>query len=245
MKWEECFTDICSSLFKITLTYKGKTVWGTGFAVARYKNPDKLGLVLATAKHVIAFSENDLVEWKIEQFNWIGDLKHTQTFKSNNAVTKSSPIRVHTQFDIGNVFIHKFSDNIQDSIVRTINIQNAAPPGTRVGWAGFPALMEGKRPCYFEGVISSLFHQVERLYYIVDGHIGHGVSGGPLWCWNDDINGYEVIGIVSEYKYPKVNLPGLCVFESINPLIAYLSASEELELDISVPQKLGRLNEIL
>ena len=236
MKWEQCFAEICNSLFKISVSYGSINAWGTGFTVAKYKNPDKLALVLATAKHVISFPESETVQWNIEQFDWRGDIKRKLSFKSNNALMKASPIRVHNNFDMGAVFIPKFADTLEDKVLRTICSSYAIQPGTKVGWAGFPALTSYKtlddRPCYFEGVISSVFDVGYRLYYIIDGHSANGVSGGPVWCWHDEESNYEIIGVVPEYiSIPNTNLPGLCVFESINPLMSYLTTSKDLEVN--------------
>ncbi|MFC1990188.1 hypothetical protein ACFLVW_06510 [Chloroflexota bacterium] len=174
MKWDQCFAEICGSLFKISISFGSTKSWGTGFMVAKYKNPDKLALVLATAKHVVSFPENETVQWDIKQLDWHGNIKRILSFKSNNALMKASPIRVHTDLDIGAVFIPKFGDVLEDRPLRTICSSYAIQPGAKVGWAGFPALTSYKtlsdRPCYFEGVISSVVDQGSRLYYIIDGH---------------------------------------------------------------------------
>ena len=122
--------------------------------------------------------------------------------------------------------------------LRTVDPRIAIVPGAKVGWAGFPAFTEKTtlqtHPCYFEGVISTTVDNEGKLFYLVDGHVGKGVSGGPLWCWNDDKSNYEIIGVCSSYISPEKDkhLPGLVTFESINPLMAYLESSPELEMNI-------------
>jgi len=239
MKWEQCFTEICNSLFRISLSYNSINAWGTGFPIAKYKIPGNLSLVLATAKHVVSFSANDTVDWKIEQFDLHGNLKQNISFKSNNSITGNSPIRTHTEFDIAGVFVPNIGSIDQYKPLRTIPASQAIMPGTKVGWAGFPSLAHellSNQPCYYEGVISAVADRGNRLYYIIDGHNGPGVSGGPVWCWNDEESNYDIIGLASSYVFRKENpaLPGLCVFESINPLMAYLSSSTNLEINSSI-----------
>jgi hypothetical protein len=242
MEWEQCFPEICNSLFRISVSYGAETKWGTGFPVGKYKKPDKLALVLATAKHLLSFSKSDTVEWRVEQFDWQGKLNRGFSFKSNTEMTGKSPIRVHTEFDIGTVFMPNLEGIDKYKPLRTIPSSQAIIPGAKVGWAGFPEMTRYKtlseQPCYFEGVVSAVVSRGDRLYYIIDGHSELGVSGGPVWCWNDEESNYDVIGIVSQYVIPKdLKFPGLCVFESINPLMAYLATSKELEMNPTAEQE--------
>jgi hypothetical protein len=237
MKWDQCFLHICDSLFLIKVSYNGKNDIGTGFSIGRYKNPQKLELVLATAKHLLSFSETDTVDWTIQQFDWLGKEKSKITFKSNNSILKS-PIRVHTEFDIGLVFLPKQKEVSKTNILRTIDPNCIIKPGTKVGWAGFLdlgfRLINKPQPYYFEGVISSVLFEENRCFYLIDGHNGPGVSGGPVWCWNNKKSNYDIIGVVSGYMPDSINneFPGLCVFEAINPMLAYLKTSNEIILNI-------------
>jgi hypothetical protein len=130
--------------------------------------------------------------------------------------------------------------------LRTIDPSVRVSPGVKVGYAGFPTFAEKKtlrtHPCYFEGVISTTVDADGKLFYLVDGNGGKGISGGPLWYWNNNSSTYEVIGICSGYLSPKEEdekfLPGLVAFESINPLLAYMETWPDLELNIIRPIKI-------
>lgn len=247
MKWDECFPEICKSLFRIKAQCSSGIYIGTGFVVAKYKETGKLDFVLATAKHVIKnLPEYEYIHWTIEKFDLRGNKIEEFAFKTNIEETGKSAIRQHKEFDIASIFIPKLIEH-QNQALRVINPKVLIEPGARVGWAGFPAFAEKKtirtHPCYFEGVISTTIDHEGKLFYLVDGHGGKGISGGPLWCWNDEASNYEVIGICSGYIPPTEKgeeekqdgeeyLPGLVAFESINPLIAYLQTSDELAMTI-------------
>jgi len=101
-------------------------------------------------------------------------------------------------------------------------------PGTRVGWTGFPGTVQRflGRPelCYFEGVVSAFHAEGSRGLYLVDGHNSLGVSGGPVFHWLEEDRRPEIVGIVSGYDCADADLPGLCVFEPINPIIGFLKS---------------------
>jgi hypothetical protein len=53
---------------------------------------------------------------------------------------------------------------------------------------GFPDFVRQRtgdhHPCVYQGIISAVIDRIEtesKLIYLVDGHGGRGVSGGPLW----------------------------------------------------------------
>ncbi len=253
MKWDSVFPQICKSMFRITATYEGGSVSATGFMVAKYKQPDKLAFAMATAEHVFRplpmYAD---VQWSVERYNWKAEKTGSHSFKSNIQKMGGSPIRANLVSDVGLLFLPKLEFEVEP--VRVLNHNYAITPGAKVGWAGFPEFVTKKttrpHPCYFEGVVSSVVDRVEtesKLFYLVDGHGGRGVSGGPLWCWNDVLGNYEVIGICSHYLFgdqkadkksasnPEFILqgPGLVVFESINPVIGYLQTSKELDINIA------------
>lgn len=239
MKWDQCFLEICNSLFKVTATSSAGTFSATGFVVAKYKKADKLGFVLATAGHTFRkLPANENIYWVVQKFDWKGSKIEEITFGSNLEAVGNSPIRVHLELDIALLFIPNIKSEVK--LLRIINPSYGIQPGGKVGWAGFPTFVKEKtetpHPCYFEGVVSAVVDKVEKegkLFYLVDGHGGKGVSGGPLWCWNDEQSTYEVIGICRQYlKSQDKATPGLVVFESINPIIKYLKTSNELEISV-------------
>jgi hypothetical protein len=239
MKWEQCFVNVCDSVFRIRITSSGGRFTGTGFVAGVYEVNQKLSCVLATAKHlVIKLREDENVLWEVQKINWHGDVVGEVKFESNISKLGNGPVRLYQDTDIAMLAIPIVDFPIKP--VRIIHPSYEVYPGTRVGWAGFPSFTRKRTndrqyPCYFEGVISSVVIEKGRLFYFVDGHGGEGVSGGPLWYWNDEQSNYEVIGICSQYlKAGDTNLaaPGMVVFESVKPLITYLSTSSEITMNI-------------
>jgi hypothetical protein len=239
MKWDECFPEICKSLYRVSVTSSSGTNVGTGFVVANYKKKDKLDFVLATARHLIDnLPEWETIYWKLEQFDWQGNLQKQIIFKTNVEATGKSAVTVNKEFDVGTIFVPNLN-NGENNRLRLIDPRCAIIPGGKVGWAGFPLFTVSKtlssHPCYFEGVVSTVVNKDGKLFYLVDGHGGQGVSGGPLWCWNDEKDNYEIIGICSQYLFPEVqNLPGVVVFESVNYVTHYLQTSSELDIDVVI-----------
>jgi len=238
MVWDECFPEICKSLFRIKAQCSSGTFKGSGFLVAKYKKTGKNSLVFATAKHLIKDLPNyENIHWTLEKFDLRGNVIETLTFKTNIEKMGESAIRVHDEYDIALLFTCAINDGHNEPL-RIIDPRVAIIPGAKVGWAGFPAFAEKKtirtNPCYFEGVISTTVDYEGKLFYMVDGHGGEGLSGGPLWYWNSELSNYEIIGICSGYVSPedKLYYPGLVSFESINPLISYLKTSNDLYMNI-------------
>lgn len=240
MKWDECFIEICKSLYRIKVTCSSGTYFATGFIIGKFNASEKkVDFILSTARHVLdVLPEYETIHWEVERFDWKGEIINKISFKTNIEATGVSAIRLHKQFDVGCISIPYFVNNGENFPVRVIDPRATIMPGARVGWAGFPGFSEKKilrsHPCYFEGVVSTVVDRDQRLFFLVDGHGGQGVSGGPLWYWNDETSNYEVIGICSQYLFSGEEraLPGLVVFESINPLVAYLQSSSDLVIDI-------------
>jgi hypothetical protein len=235
------FPDVCSSLFRISATHGNGTIAATGFVIAQYTRPGKLAFALATAEHVFRpLRSYENIHWRLDQFDWLGRPTGWITFKSNLELLGNSPIRANLVTDVGLLFAPPVDFPLHS--MRVMPSDQAVKPGGRVGWAGFPAFIEKRtgdiRPCYFEGVISSVVDRIVaegKLYYLVDGHGGRGVSGGPVWHWNDDQGNYEVLGLCSQYHRPESpGEPGLIVVEAINPVVAYLETSGELTLNLAV-----------
>lgn len=238
MKWDGVFCRICEGMFRLTANHARGTVWATGFLVAKYKTPDKLAFALATAEHVFRpLPMYTDVKWTLERFSWKGEATGNVTFTSNLQKMGGSPIRANLEFDVGLVFLPPLA--FEPALVRLIHPSFAVEPGAKVGWAGFPAFVSGQlgnpHPCYFEGVISAVVDSTTRdgkLLYLVDGHGGKGVSGGPLWSWDETSGDYQVIGICSKYLLTGDQDPGVIAFEAINPLVRYLESARELEMNI-------------
>jgi hypothetical protein len=241
MGWYESFPEVCKSLFRIKAQCSSGTYIGTGFVVAKFRNPDKLGFILGTAKHVLAaLPEYENIHWIIEKIDIVGNVTETFVFKTNIELKGQSAMRFHNELDIACVSMPNMNLNSNDPL-RTINPLVFIGPGVKVGWAGFPEFIQKEtlrpHPCYFEGVISTVVNRENKLFYLVDGHGGKGVSGGPLWYWNTTNSNYEVLGVCTSYILPQETetLPGLVKFQAINPLLSYLQTSKEIELNIIGP----------
>lgn len=235
----EYFSQICDSLFRISFTTGAGTFHATGFVIANFIDPKNITFALATAEHTfkrIRTDEN--VHWTVERFDLHGNLQNSFKFKSNIEKMGDGPLRLHLKSDLGILYVP--AGDFVTKPVRLLDPRCAIGSAGRVAWAGFPAFAKEKtatpQPCYFEGVISTVVDRVEseeRLFYLVDGHGGKGVSGGPLWHWDEETNDYEVIGLCSSYlKSGDADMPGMVVFESINPLVGYLTGASGMEMNI-------------
>lgn len=239
MKWDESIQEICKSLYRIKATCSLGSFIGTGFIVANYKESKKgdFKFVLATAKHLVEKLPNhETIYWNIERYDLRGNKVEEINFKSNSETTGKTPYSFHNDYDIAVVFVPNQSENHSQPL-RTIDPNILIEPGTKVGWAGFPLFAERKtlrtHPCYFEGVVSTTVELSPKLFYLVDGHGGKGVSGGPIWHWNEEESNYEIIGLCSQYLFAEAKgLPGLVAFESINHILVYLKTSNELDFNI-------------
>jgi hypothetical protein len=228
---EKGFDEISSSIFRVETSWSGKMSIGTGFIVGKMRDSQKL--IIATAKHVLNFPENETIRWKVQQFNEYSETVRTLSFGTNHRLKGDVPYRTHNSLDVGLCILPshdnngKFFAKNNEVPVRIINPKFGVSTGTRVSWAGFPWVIEqtlgSPQLCYFEGVISSMVNRQNKKIYVVDGHATKGVSGGPVWHWSEERNMFEVVGIVCEYRSTDDRLPGFCFFEPINPVVYYLN----------------------
>lgn len=98
-------------------------------------------------------------------------------------------------------------------------------PGVEFGWLGYPALeIAMNTPCFLHGRVSAYLDEAEA--YLVDGFSIHGVSGGPVFCCEED-GSVVLAGIVTNYFPNQISMPnsgiqswpGLAMFRTINPLM--------------------------
>jgi hypothetical protein len=226
---DRSFAEISRSIFRVETSWSVGTAHGTGFVIATFRDSKKL--VLATAKHVLKVPDDETVQWRVEQYDDGGKIARSVTFWTSAQLKGNVPYRTHNKIDVGVCVLPALGDDKQpfaregELPVRTVNILEGASTGTRVGWAGFPLLVEKAlgfpQLCYFEGVVSAMIDREDRRLYVVDGHGAKGVSGGPVWHWSADRDRLEVVGIVCEYRHSGSNLPGFCLFEPINPIMYY------------------------
>jgi hypothetical protein len=238
---ERLFAEIRPSIFRI-LTIWDKPDGGsedfsiaTGFVVAVYR--DTRRLVIATAKHVLDVPDDRNVKWRFDQFDETGNLARSVQFATNRSTKGAVPYRTHNDIDVGIFVLPTLgSDKTvlarpDESPVRVVGDLDGVAPSTRVAWAGFPGVVEMAigypQLCYFEGVVSAQVDRPGKRFYVVDGHVSHGVSGGPVWHWNEEKDRLEVVGLVSSYHTTPAGdgIPGFCFFEPINSVVGYLGSS--------------------
>ena len=223
------FLAIHRQTFRIEARFAGKSALGTAFCIARLEKSNRL--ILATAGHVISQLPKDTINWTLWQFDENGSVEREMRFTTRPS--DAEPICIyHKSIDIGFIVLPS-----EDDAGKTIALPHEAPlppiedtrritEGTRVGWAGFPCvldeLMGEPRLCYFEGVVSAFYSRPDEPMYIVDGHCAPGVSGGPMWNWPANHENIEVFAIVTAYGMADDGVPGFCMSVPINPLIQRL-----------------------
>lgn len=229
---DKSFEQINPSIFRVETRWANKRAVGTGFVLAMFANSKKL--VLATAKHVLDFPDDETIAWKVQQFDGNGEVARQVTFGTNAKLKGDVPYRTHNLLDVGIVILPALGDDkatlarAGEAPVRAIDILSGSSTGTRVAWAGFPGIVENAlgfpQVCYFEGVIAAMVNRPDRQLYIVDGHGAPGVSGGPVWHWSLEKDRLEVVGIVCGYQPGGKDMPGFCFFEPINPILYYFES---------------------
>jgi hypothetical protein len=228
----KAFLAVCPRVFRVETSWKDGGSVATGFSVARLMKSNCL--ILATAGHVLQFSEGEPVEWLVQQFDDEGRLARETRFTTTGPDGENR-YGWHNVMDIGWVVIPATDTEgkrftLPDEVpLPLIDAKRRLCEGTRVGWAGFPwqvhEFQGHPQLCYFEGVVSAFCQRSKTTVYVVDGHNAPGVSGGPVWHWPEDGDGIQIAGVVSGYGRSEDRFPGFCVFVPINPLINYLRAS--------------------
>jgi hypothetical protein len=224
---DRLFDQIKPSILRIDWSWPGGSVSGTAFVVAVLRDSRKL--VIATAKHVLAFPSNQTISWKVEEFDQQCNVVRRAKSGPDCELKGAVPFATHKHLDVGIMTLPRLRDDGQvfaresEEPVRIISPGLGVSAGTRVAWAGFPGVVEAvighPQLCYFEGVISAQVDLPDRAIYVVDGHGAQGVSGGPVWHWNEEKERLEVVGIVTNYLPVDDGMPGFCFFEPISPLV--------------------------
>lgn len=233
MSPEEAVEEVRKRTFYVETTWPGGGGCGTAFMIARLQPSNRI--ISATAGHVLRFPEEAHVDWCVQSLAEDGNVLGECRFKVNEAKPESRPHRTYKHGDVGFCVLPPPDQESEGQLVkddltplRVIPENHRLAQGTRVAWAGFPLNVQKfagqPKLCYFEGVVSA-FHAVgDRGKYIVDGHNARGVSGGPVWHWPENGAGIEIAGIVAAYGLQESDMPGFCVFEPINPVVAYVKS---------------------
>ena len=212
----------------------GKSWSATCFYVARL-TPSNC-IVVATARHAVEFDETTTtIDWIFRCFSEDGDCIGELKFTSDHSDGQKRPYSFYKLADVAFIVLPPPDYPSQGELVApslepvvVLDETQRITPGTRVGWVGFPGTVQrflgSPELCYFEGVVSAFHKQGSRILYLVDGHNSRGVSGGPVFHWRDHDRQPEIVGIVSRYGCGDAELPGFCIFEPINPVIAFVKS---------------------
>ncbi len=230
---EEALGEIRKRTFRVQAAWLGGARSGTAFMIARLQPSNRI--VVATAKHMLEFPDDEQVEWCYQSLSRDGDVLGYCRFQCDEAQPESRPHQHYRFADVGFCVLPPTELRSEGELVPddlqalpAIPKTHALLPGTRVAWAGFPSQVEAflQRPqlCYFEGPVSTLYTKGSRGIYIVDGHNARGVSGGPVWHWPEGAATIEIAGLVSGYGLGEQDMLGFCVFEPINPVIAFVKS---------------------
>ena len=243
-KAPEAFDLIAPSIFRIECRTSEFCAAATGFAIARLTKSERL--VLATARHVVECAQFRDAHWLVQQFDRNGKPSREISFRS---VAGDSHAHVHKKMDLGLLVLDRGEPpfaSATEPVARFMDERLGVTPGTRVGWAGYPAiahdLLGHPQLCYCEGVVSAMIDRDDRRLYLVDGHNTFGISGGPVWHWSRDRDQVEVVGVVSGYRTTPIfddhtgesrldgsgrlsdSLPGFCVFEPLESFRAFFDS---------------------
>lgn len=234
MTVEETIEFFRSRTFHLSVeTTKGQSWSATCFYIARLLPSNRI--VVATARHAVDFGGTTSIDWRFRRFSENGDCVGELRFTTDDSVEEKRPYRFNKLADVAFIVLPPPDCPSQGELIpqqlepnpvlgETLRIT----PGTRVGWSGFPGTVERflKRPvlCYYEGVVSAFHAMGNRGLYLVDGHNSRGVSGGPVFHWREKDRQPEIVSIVSGYGCGDTELPGLCIFEPINPIIGFLKS---------------------
>lgn len=193
------------------------------------------GIVVATAAHVLRFPKGAQVRWCVRSLAEDGSVLGESRFTVDEGKPESRPYRFYLHGDVGFCVLPPPEQESEGQLVkddltplRVISEGQRLIQGTRVAWVGFPGRVEAHlgqpQLCYFEGVVSAFHADGSRGQYVVDGHNARGVSGGPVWHWPETGTGIEIAGIVAAYGLQESDMPGFCVFEPINPVVAFVKS---------------------
>ena len=196
MDWHVGFDQVSQYVMKIE-TPSG---YGTGFLCHYSDNKELIGI--ATAKHVIEYADY-----------WKQDIR---IISLENEVFLKNEDRFIVQAEDDTAMIlcaNQFEDRLPKGLIPLIPEDNHLKIGVEVGWIGFPHLGVGMH--FFSGNISA-FNQ-NSLSYFIDGVTISGVSGGPVFCSNE--NGkFHIIGSISAYIPNNATgepLPGLSIAQDV------------------------------
>ena len=163
--------------------------WGTGFFSARI--PKLSGVGIATARHVIERAD----EWHQPTKLYCYGAEPVLV-----QYDKWSPLFHEAGEDAAVIVV--FGDIVSPPEERLPRIHSKIyrSPGSEVGWVGYPSV-HPEDLCFFSGCVSVYDQAKER--YLLDGVVIPGVSGGPVFYWDEEAGSPKVIGSITGYTHPK------------------------------------------
>ncbi len=214
---------------------------GTGCIFGRVDNPDHgaMGFVL-TAAHVLRLPQGESASCRIERTVASGSASTARIasfdFRSGQ---KDGPRafwhKEHPPVDLGALIVpamcidgRPFLDADERGL-RGVGVpmgttSSLLDEGTRVAWAGFPSGAQSYfgEPvlCYYEGVVAHTRNDAKVPWYLLDGHNDTGVSGGPVWWWNERAARAELVGVIANYTFSGTGepaIPGFTGASALNP----------------------------
>lgn len=199
MNWNQAVKEITPYIVKIT-TPEGH---GTGFFY-RY-GPNKKACIIATAHHVLGNINES--KQPIELYHQSSGQMITCHWDDMYTFAPSG--------DAAGIAIRSGLLQFPDKPLQLLQNDIALDIGTGVGWLGYPWIADGVL-CFFSGSVSARLSNGNS--YLIDGVAINGVSGGPVFCANDD-RGVQIIGVVSQYLCNQIDddlLPGLLLAQDVS-----------------------------
>jgi hypothetical protein len=216
---------------------------GTCFVFAKRAKTGQL--FCATAKHCLPLDRP--AKWAVQRFKLDGSVDFQAIFLTDPSHLGHS-YGAAKKIDVGWFLLppqysKAFFPN--DRLPALIEYREAISEGSQVAWCGYPRQVEmhlGRpRLSYFSGSISTIIFGGEDRRYLMDGHVGHGVSGGPVWYWSKERGRAEIAGIITRYVSEVAEVPGFCVVEWIQPLQEFIGWWQRMaSLPPDHPERAGK-----
>lgn len=200
MTWQQCVDIVKPHVVRLTTP----DCYGTGFMAYRRNR----WVVVATARHVVDHAHDWGLPIKI----------HWNSLSPVTVTVEDRVLLVHPEHDSA-VLAWVLDESLARLLPREplplLGDKSFVRTGVRLGWLGYPHLVErGTRCCFFSGSVSDFIDH----RYFVDGVAIHGVSGGPAFCPDKDGN-VTIIGSISGYQPNRQDgesLPGLLVADDLS-----------------------------
>jgi len=213
MNWEACVEKVGPYVVKIDTP----TGSGSGFLFAF--NEGKILCGIATALHVVDDTETWQQPLKINSY-----LFHKTAFlrEPNRSILKDQ------ETDSAVILFERSQLDLPEDLIPLRPIESPISIGAEVGWLGFPAIAPYTL-CFFSGSVSA---RQDSKRYLIDGVAINGVSGGPVFLW-DDAGQVQFVGVVSAYRANRAAgeaLPGLLVAQDVShfhSVLAHLKTLDE------------------